>query len=69
MPAQTVTDKYRCHLPGYRRVRQYADPGVRLPASTVTGRIHAVASKLEPLHEALRNGILAGDYPQIDEAS
>lgn len=67
MLAQIVIDKYRYHLPEYRQVKQYADLGVKLPASTINDWIHAVASKLEPLYEALRNDILAGDYLQIDE--
>lgn len=67
MLAQIIIDKYRYHLPEYRQVRQYADLGVRLPASTINDWIHAVAARLEPLYEALRHDILAGDYLQIDE--
>lgn len=67
MLAQIVIDKYRYHLPEYRQVRQYADLGVRLPASTVNDWVHAVASKLDPLYEALRGDILGSDYLQIDE--
>ena len=67
MLARIVIDKYRYHLPEYRQVRQYADLGVKLPASTVNDWVHAVASKLEPLYEALRQDILDSDYLQIDE--
>ena len=67
MLAQTVIDKYRYHIPEYRQVRQYADLGVKLPASTVNNWVHAVASKLEPIYEALRQDILGSDYLQIDE--
>lgn len=67
MLAQIIIDKYRYHLPEYRQVRQYADLGVRLPASTINDWIHAVAARLEPLYEALRHDILTGDYLQIDE--
>ena len=67
MLSQIVIDKYRYHLPEYRQVKQYADLGVKLPASTINDWIHAVASKLESLYEALRNDILANDYLQIDE--
>lgn len=67
MLAQIVIDKYRYHLPEYRQVKQYADLGVKLPTSTVNDWIHAVASKLEPLYEALRRDILGSDYLQIDE--
>lgn len=67
MLAQIVIDKYRYHLPEYRQVKQYADLGVKLPTSTINDWIHTVASKLEPLYEALRRDILGSDYLQIDE--
>ena len=67
MLAQIIIDKYRYHLPEYRQVKQYADLGLRLPASTLNDWVHAVASRLEPLYEALRRDILSGDYLQIDE--
>ena len=62
-----MVDKYRYHLPEYRQVKQYADLGLRLPTSTVNNWIHATASRLEPLYEAQRADILAGNYLQIDE--
>lgn len=65
--ARIVIDKYRYHLPEYRQVKQYADLGVRLPASTINDWVHAVASKLDPLYEALRHDVLGSDYLQIDE--
>ncbi len=67
MLAQIIIDKYRYHLPEYRQVKQYADLGVTLPTSTINDWVHAVAAKLNPLYEALRKDILAGDYLQIDE--
>ena len=67
MLAQIVIDKYRYHLPEYRQVKRYADLGIKLPTSTINDWIHAVASKLDPLYEALRHDILEGDYLQIDE--
>ena len=51
--AQIIIDKYRYHLPEYRQVKQYADLGVRLPASPLNDWVHAVAARLEPLYEAL----------------
>ena len=65
--AQIVIDKYRYHLPEYRQVKQYADLGLKLPTSTVNNWVHAVASKLEPLYEALRHDILSCGYLPIDE--
>ena len=67
MLAQIVIDKYRYHLPEYRQVKRYADLGIKLPTSTINDWTHAVASKLDPLYEALRRDILEGDYLQIDE--
>ena len=57
MLAQIVIDKYTCHLPEYRQVRQYADLGVRLPASTINDWVHAVANRLYPLYEAHQEDI------------
>lgn len=65
--AQIVIDKYVYHLPEYRQVRQYADMGVKLPASTVNDWLHAVASKLYPLYESLQEDIRRQSYLQIDE--
>ena len=67
MLAQIIIDKYRYHLPEYRQVKQYADLGVKLSTSTVNDWVHAVAARLEPLYEALRQDILHGDYLQVDE--
>ncbi len=41
--------------------------GVNLSTSTVNNWVHAVASKLEPLYEALRRDIRQSDYMQVDE--
>ena len=65
--AKIVTDKFRHHLPEYRQVRQYADLGLKLPASTINDWVHAVAAKLDPVYEAQRKEVLQGDYLQIDE--
>ena len=67
MLAQIVIDKYRYQLPEYRQARQYADIGLKLPTSTLTGWGHAVASRLEPVYEALRDDIHKSDYLQIDK--
>lgn len=65
--AQLVVDKFTYHIPEYRQVRQYADMGVRLPASTLNDWIHAAASKLYPLYETLAEDIRQRGYLQIDE--
>ena len=69
MLAQIVIDKYRYHLPEYRQVKQYADLGLKLPTSTQNGWVHAVASRLEPVYEALRDDIRKSDYLQIDKVA
>lgn len=65
--AQLVIDKYTYHIPEYRQVKMYADLGVKLPASTINGWIHAVAQKLYPLYESLGEQIRQSGYLQIDE--
>ena len=65
--AKTMVDKFRYHLPEYRQVRQYADMGVRLPASTLNDWVHAVAAKLNVLYEAQRRDIRRSGYLGIDE--
>lgn len=67
MLAQIVIDKYRYQLPEYRQAKQYADLGLKLPTSTLNGWVHAVASRLGPVYEALRDDIRKSDYLQIDE--
>lgn len=67
MLAQIVIDKYRYHLPEYCQVRLYADLGLKLPTSTLKGWMHAVASKQEPVYDALRDDVRNSDYLQIDE--
>ncbi len=67
LPAQLVTDKHFCHLPKCRQVRQYADMGLKMPASTVNDRIHAVAAKPYPPYESPGGQIRARHYLQIDE--
>lgn len=65
--AQPVIDKYVYHLPEYRQVKQYADMGVKLSASTVNGWMHAVASKLYPLYESLGEQTRSRNCLQVDE--
>lgn len=67
MLAQIIIDKYQYHLPEYRQVKQYADLGVKMPTSTLNDWVHAMASKLDPLYEALRDDIRSSDYLQVDE--
>ena len=67
MLSQLIIDKYVYHLPEYRQVKQYADMGVTLPASTINDWVHAVADKLYPLYEALGEDIRSRCYLQIDE--
>lgn len=65
--AQVIIDKYTYHLPEHRQIKQYADLGVRLPASTLNDWVHAVADRLYPLYEMLGEDIRLRQYLQIDE--
>ena len=65
--AQLVVDKFTYHIPEYRQIKQYADMGVKLSASTLNNWIHAAASKLYPIYEALGEDIRGREYLQIDE--
>lgn len=68
MLSHIIIDKYCYHLPEYRQVKQYADLGLKLPASTINDWVHAVANKLSPLYEVHRKDLLTtSDYLQIDE--
>ena len=53
--------------PRIYQVKQYGDLGLKVPTSTLNGWGHAVASRLEPVYEALRDDIRNSDYLQIDE--
>lgn len=65
--SQIILDKFVYHIPEYRQVKQYADLGVTLSTSTINDWVHAVASKLYPLYEALGEDIRSRTYLQIDE--
>lgn len=67
MLAQIVINKYRYHLPEYRQIKQFAEMGAKLPASTVNDWVHAAAAKLSPLYEVLRKDIRSSRYIQVDE--
>ncbi len=65
--SQIIIDKYAYHLPEYRQVQQYRDLGVKIPTSTINDWVHAAASKLYPLYEALGEDIRTRGYLQVDE--
>ncbi|MCM1297089.1 MAG: IS66 family transposase [Muribaculaceae bacterium] len=65
--ANLVINKYSYHLPEYRQVKMFADPGLKLPTSTVNDWNHSVAQLLYPLYESQREAIIAGGYLQVDE--
>ena len=65
--AALIDNKFNHHLPEYRQEKMFAELGLRLPASTVNGWIHAAANVLYPLYESQREAVLSGGYVQIDE--
>lgn len=67
MLAALIDNKFCHHLPEYRQIKMLAELGLKLPASTVNGWIHAAANALYPLYERQREAVLEGGYVQVDE--
>jgi transposase len=65
--AQIVIDKYTDHLPLHRQLQRFEREGIKLASSTLGDWISGTCALLEPLHEALKNEVLASDYLQADE--
>ena len=66
--AQVVIAKYCDHLPLYRQEAIYRQRhGVHLPRQTLARWVGLAADWLRPLYDAIRTGVLAGGYVQVDE--
>lgn len=66
--AHVLVSKHCDHLPLYRQERIYATrQGVNLPRQTLARWVELAADWLQPLYQALRSGVLAGGYVQVDE--
>ena len=66
--AQVLIAKYADHLPLYRQAAIYRQRhGVHLPRQTLARWVGLAADWLRPVHDAIRTGVLAGGYVQVDE--
>ena len=65
--AQVLIAKYCDHLPLYRQSQIYAREGVELERSTMAGWVGQASYLLNPLVEAIRRHVLAGDKLHADD--
>jgi transposase len=66
--AHILVAKYCDHLPLYRQEQIFARRHqVHLPRQTLARWVALAADWLQPIYEALRTGVLAGGYVQVDE--
>lgn len=66
--AQIVVSKYCDHLPLYRQEQIFAQRHqVHLPRQTLARWVELAADWLRPVYEAIRTGVMAGGYVQVDE--
>jgi len=66
--AHILVAKYCDHLPLYRQEQIFARRHqVHLPRQTLARWVALAADWLQPIYEAIRTGVLAGGYVQVDE--
>jgi transposase len=65
--AHVLVSKYCDHLPLYRQSEIYAREGVELDRSTLADWVGGTSALLEPLVEALRRYVLAGEKLHADD--
>jgi transposase len=66
--AHVLVSKYCDHLPLYRQEQIFQQRhGLNLPRQTMARWVELAADWLQPIYEAIRTGVLAGGYVQIDE--
>ena len=66
--AQVLVSKYCDHLPLYRQQRIFATRhSVHLPRQTLARWVELAADWLQPIYQAIRTGVMAGGYVQVDE--
>ena len=66
--AQVLIAKYADHLPLYRQEAIHRQRhGVHLPRQTLARWVGLAADWLRPIYDAIRTGVLAGGYIQVDE--
>lgn len=66
--AQVIVGKYCDHLPLYRQEQIFAQRyKINLPRQTLSRWMELAADWLKPIYEAIRTGVMAGGYVQVDE--
>jgi transposase len=66
--AQIIVSKYCDHLPLYRQEQIYGTRHrVWLPRQNLARWMELAADWLKPIYEAIRTGVMAGGYVQVDE--
>jgi transposase len=66
--AQIIVSKYVDHLPLYRQEQIYwTRHRVWLPRQNLARWMELAADWLKPIYEAIRTGVMAGGYVQVDE--
>lgn len=66
--AHVIVSKYCDHLPLYRQEQIFAQRyKINLPRQTLSRWMELAADWLKPIYEAIRTGVMAGGYVQIDE--
>jgi transposase len=66
--AHIVVSKYCDHLPLYRQEQIFAQRyKINLPRQSLARWVELVADWLKPIYEAIRTGVMAGGYVQVDE--
>ena len=66
--AHILVAKYCDHLPLYRQEQIFARrQQVHLPRQTLARWVGLAADWLQPIYEAIRTGVMAGGYVQVDE--
>ncbi len=65
--AHVLCRKYAYHDPFDRQRRAMADEGLVVTTSTLWDQVDAIAAKLEPVYDALREHIVSADVIGVDE--
>jgi transposase len=65
--AQVLVSKYADHAPLYRQEQMFARAGLAIPRSTLGAWVGACGVRLQPLVDALREGMLASAVLHADE--
>jgi transposase len=66
--AHVIVNKLCDHIPLHRQEYIFKSRyGVRLPRQTLDRWVHLGADWLKPIYQAIRTGVMAGGYVQVDE--